>query len=772
MKMSRISVRLRWIAGTRMCDGRSWPSWTIISARSVSQTSMPLEPERLVELDLLGRHRLDLDDLGRAGRRGRCEATIAFASAASRAQWTVPPAAVTAASSCSRRAGRSRRTSSLIAAPASRSSSQSARSATAAARFVRIVVGRPAEVRAELRRRRARPAPPPGTAACRGTSARDESARPVRASRPAVLARSTPSPVEARISARCMTRTGDRAATAARRCASGTTCRPRSGPRRPRPATSSTLSMPIATDVSAFLTANVPPNPQHASDRGRSTRVRPSTAASSRRGRSPTPSSRIEWQVGWSATACGKRAPTSVTPRTSTRNSLSSWTRGADRGDLRRQGGPGVRAVGQPGDERVVVADHRRARAGRRDDRVVAGERVDEPLDERDAGLLVAGVEVHLAAARLLRRELDLVAEPAQQPDDRLADLGEQQVVVAGDEQRDHAWLRPCRGRAPGAARSARTSWVAANERAQRLEVAGEQAARARLDEHVAERGRLDRTGDDRQPAGVGGQLAEQLVARAAADQVDDLDRSAGQPRRVADGPAEGARRGCRGCTGRAPAAWPGSRWSRRRQAAAIRAGMSPGGRNDGSSGSMTGPPAGSSPAATSSAGRSLGAALELPGPERLLEQPQAHDVAQVADPAVDAALVGEVRRAGSPRSATGASSSTPTSAPGAAGDVGEVAVRRPARRRPPRPCRATRRGPARSPARDAGLGADRRPEAGRRRRRVRRAARRSAAGSPSASISSVSHVRRRTSSSAGRRGVGHLADARRPTASSRSGPG
>ena len=40
-KMSRISDRLRWMAGTRMCDGRSWPSWTMSSARSVSQTSMP-----------------------------------------------------------------------------------------------------------------------------------------------------------------------------------------------------------------------------------------------------------------------------------------------------------------------------------------------------------------------------------------------------------------------------------------------------------------------------------------------------------------------------------------------------------------------------------------------------------------------------------------------------------------------------------------------------------------------------------------------------------
>ena len=66
-KISRISERLRWIAGTRMCDGRSWPSWTISSARSVSQAAMPSLRERLVELDLLGRHRLDLDDLVGAG---------------------------------------------------------------------------------------------------------------------------------------------------------------------------------------------------------------------------------------------------------------------------------------------------------------------------------------------------------------------------------------------------------------------------------------------------------------------------------------------------------------------------------------------------------------------------------------------------------------------------------------------------------------------------------------------------------------------------------
>ena len=66
-KISRISVRLRWIAGTRKWDGRSRPSWTMSSARSVSQAAMPGLGERLVELDLLGRHRLDLDDLVGAG---------------------------------------------------------------------------------------------------------------------------------------------------------------------------------------------------------------------------------------------------------------------------------------------------------------------------------------------------------------------------------------------------------------------------------------------------------------------------------------------------------------------------------------------------------------------------------------------------------------------------------------------------------------------------------------------------------------------------------
>ena len=143
MKMSRISVRLRWIAGTRMCDGRSCPSWTIISARSVSQTAMP--SWRSASLSSISWVAIDLTlTTSVAPSAFAIAATIAFASPASRAQWTIPPASVTRVSSRSRSAGRSRTTSSLIAAPARRSASQSARSSTTAARFVRIVaVARP-----------------------------------------------------------------------------------------------------------------------------------------------------------------------------------------------------------------------------------------------------------------------------------------------------------------------------------------------------------------------------------------------------------------------------------------------------------------------------------------------------------------------------------------------------------------------------------------------------------------------------------------------------
>ena len=202
--------------------------------------------------------------------------------------------------------------------------------------------------------------------------------------------------------------------------------------------------------------------------------------------------------------ACGNRAPTEVTPRSSTRNSLSSRTRGATLGDRRL-------SVGSLASRRWsrVVADHRGARGGRRDDDVEAGERVGEAADERDARRLVAAVEVHLAAARLRLRELDLVAEVPEQPDRRLPDLREEQVVEAGDEQPDAHQAAPrlarqptSRDAAPGLVRLEPPQVVGGpDERPQRLEVARDQPARPGLDEDVADGGRLDRAGDHRPPA-------------------------------------------------------------------------------------------------------------------------------------------------------------------------------------------------------------------------------------------------------------------------------
>ncbi len=54
------------------------------------------------------------------------------------------------------------------------------------------------------------------------------------------------------------------------------------------------LSAPIATEVSAFFTAKVPPKPQHSCAAGSSVSRSPRTFSSSRRGRSPTPSIRSE----------------------------------------------------------------------------------------------------------------------------------------------------------------------------------------------------------------------------------------------------------------------------------------------------------------------------------------------------------------------------------------------------------------------------------------------------------------------------------------------
>ena len=117
---------------------------------------------------------------------------------------------------------------------------------------------------------------------------------------------------------------------------------------------------------------------------------------------------------------------------------------------------------------------------------------------------------------------------------------------------------------------------------------------------------------------------------------------------------------------------------------------MSPGRQEAGSSTSTTVQRRRGSPRPPPSRPPRSAGALRRPRPDGLLQQPQAHDVAQVADRAVDAALVGEVGPRGWPRVSTGRVELEPDEGPRPAGDVGEAVPSTPARRRPPTPCRGS----------------------------------------------------------------------------------
>ena len=249
------------------------------SARSVSQAAMPsasrasLRPISWVTIDLT----FTTSSMSWAFATS---ATIAHASAASRAQRTVAPAAVSRSSRRTSWVSNENSAASLIAAPASRSSSQLSTSATTRARLSRMV----AVACARLRRS--------WVSSSAALAATGNFGIPTN-----VLVMSAS--VAARISARCITRTPARWRVSAPPMFIRQLLSPATSTSAPVSRTWRALSETIATDVSAFLTANVPPKPQHSSARGSSTRSSPRTRCSSRTGRSPTPSIRSEWQVGW-----------------------------------------------------------------------------------------------------------------------------------------------------------------------------------------------------------------------------------------------------------------------------------------------------------------------------------------------------------------------------------------------------------------------------------------------------------------------------------------
>jgi hypothetical protein len=100
--------------------------------------------------------------------------------------------------------------------------------------------------------------------------------------------------------------------------------------------------------------------------------------------------------------------------------------------------------AGLGGHPLVALAHHRRARPAGRDDRLGGAEHANEAPHEPDRLVPVARVGVHLTAARLLEREVDLDTHALEHGHRGAPGLGEQRVVEAGDEERrPHTRIMP-----------------------------------------------------------------------------------------------------------------------------------------------------------------------------------------------------------------------------------------------------------------------------------------------------------------------------------------
>ena len=179
------------------------------------------------------------------------------------------------------------------------------------------------------------------------------------------------------------------------------------------------LSVSIAVETSGFLTAKVPPKPQHSSASGSSISSSPRTARSSRSGASPRrrPAQRVAGRVVGHAVRVVRAHVLDPEPPAQELAQL-----------------PG--ALGQRRDRRARGPSPRRTALG--DTTTSDSAKADANALAQPRGLgAVAGVEVHLPAAGLLEREVDLAAQPLEQPHHRAPGAREERVVEAGDEQGD-----------------------------------------------------------------------------------------------------------------------------------------------------------------------------------------------------------------------------------------------------------------------------------------------------------------------------------------------
>jgi hypothetical protein len=85
----------------------------------------------------------------------------------------------------------------------------------------------------------------------------------------------------------------------------------------------------------------------------------------------------------------------------------------------------------------MLVPDGGSARTGGCDDRVVVREGSDMVVDKGQCLPRVPGIDVHLTAAGLVDREVDLVAESFEYGDRRLPDLRVQRIDETRREQTD-----------------------------------------------------------------------------------------------------------------------------------------------------------------------------------------------------------------------------------------------------------------------------------------------------------------------------------------------
>ena len=364
------------------------PSCTISSARSVSTASMPSASSAVVQPDLVGGERLDLDHLARAARvgdAGHDRVRLRARRGPSAPRRRPRSRSRSSRSSCSGSVAMAR---ALIAAPASRSClpvgqlrHHGRRAWPGSWWWPSAGCGAAGCPRARCARRRGSP---------RWLTRRPPAPRPGASSARLRAGGAAPPPMCIRHELSAATHTSAR----------GVRARARS------------LSASIAADMSAFLTANVPPKPQHSSASGSSTSSSPRTA----REQPQRPVAHVQQPGRVAGGVIGHRVREGrahVLHPEPVHEELAQLDHARhERPDLALQ--PVV--AGQAGDVRVLLAHHAHAGGGRRDHHLGVAERVHEAPHQRHGLELVAAVGVHLPAAGLLLREVHLVARAARAP--------------------------------------------------------------------------------------------------------------------------------------------------------------------------------------------------------------------------------------------------------------------------------------------------------------------------------------------------------------------